>query len=204
MFANGTLGNDVTMISALRGGTQEMVVPDSSTLVGIVKDFGVINFPLSINSAQEADALLDGPFGQKLLALLPDNGLVGLDFWENGFRNITNSRRPIARAEDIVGLKLRVIQNPLFIETFATLGANATPMAFSELYSAMDQKAVDGQENPTATILASKFYEVQKHVVTSNHMYSAWVLLLSKKAWDSFTADEKKSRAGSRARIDSL
>ena len=191
VFANGALGNDVTMISALRGGTQEMVVPDSSTLVGIVKDFGVINFPLSINSAQEADALLDGPFGQKLLALLPEKGLVGLGFWENGFRNITNSRRPIAKAEDIVGLKLRVIQNPLFIETFATLGANATPMAFTELYSAMEQKAVDGQENPTATILASKFYEVQKHVVTSNHMYSAWVLLISKKAWDGFTADEK-------------
>ena len=193
VFANGTLGNDVTMISALRGGTQEMVVPDSSTLVGIVKDFGVLNLPLTINTEQEADALLDGPFGQKLLTLLPEKGLVGLGFWENGFRNITNSRRPITKAEDIVGLKLRVIQNPLFIETFATLGANATPMAFTELYSAMDQKAVDGQENPTATILASKFYEVQKHVVTSNHMYSAWVLLISKKAWDGFTADEKKA-----------
>ena len=193
VYANGTLGNDLSMISALRGGTQEMVVPDSSTLAGTIKDFGVINFPLVIQSEQEADALLDGPFGQKLLALLPEKGLVGLGFWENGFRHITNSRRPITKAEDIAGLKLRVIQNPMFVDTFATLGANATPMAFTELYSAMEQKAVDGQENPAATILASKFYEVQKHVVTSRHMYSAWILLLSKKAWDGLTPDEQKA-----------
>jgi TRAP-type transport system periplasmic protein len=203
VYANGSLGNDISMVSALRGGIQEMVVPDSSTLAGIIKDFGVINFPLVINSEQEADALLDGPFGQKLLAMLPDKGLVGLGFWENGFRHITNSRRPITKAEDIAGLKLRVIQNPMFVDTFATLGANATPMAFTELYSAMEQKAVDGQENPTATILASKFYEVQKHVVTSRHMYSAWVLLLSKKAWDGLTPEEQKAvqEAGREATI---
>lgn len=193
VYANGTLGNDLSMISALRGGTQEMVAPDSSTLAGMIKDFGVINFPLTINNEQEADALLDGPFGQKLLAMLPEKGLVGLGFWENGFRHVTNSRHAITKADDIAGLKLRVIQNPLFIDTFAALGANATPMAFSELYSAMEQKAVDGQENPSATILASKFYEVQKYVVTSRHMYSAWVLLLSKKAWDGLTPEEQKA-----------
>lgn len=193
LYASGALGNDVTMISALRGGTQEMVVPDSSTLASLVKDFGVINLPLTINTEAEADALLDGPFGQKLLAELPEKGLIGLAFWENGFRHVTNSRRPITKADDIAGLKLRVIQNPLFIESFAALGANATPMPFTELYSAMEQKAVDGQENPGATILASKFYEVQKHMVTSRHIYSAWVLLLSKKAWDGFTPDEKKA-----------
>lgn len=193
LYASGALGNDVTMISALRGGTQEMVVPDSSTLASLVKDFGVINLPLTINTEAEADALLDGPFGQKLLAELPEKGLIGLAFWENGFRHVTNSRRPITKADDIAGLKLRVIQNPLFIESFAALGANATPMPFTELYSAMEQKAVDGQENPSATILASKFYEVQKHMVTSRHIYSAWVLLLSKKAWDGFTPDEKKA-----------
>lgn len=193
LFASGSLGNDVTMISALRGGTQEMVVPDSSTLASLVKDFGVINLPLTINNEQEADALLDGPFGKKLLDQLPDKGLVGLAFWENGFRHVTNSKRPIVKADDLAGLKLRVIQNPLFIETFNTLGANATPMPFTELYSALDQKAVDGQENPTATILATKFYEVQKHLVLSKHIYSVWVLLMSKKTWDGLTADEKKA-----------
>ena len=193
LFAGGTLGNDVTMISALRGGTQEMTVPDSSTLVSLIKDFTALNLPLTINTEQEADALLDGPFGQKLLEQLPDKGLVGLGFWENGFRHITNSRRPITKADDIAGLKIRVIQNPLFIDTFKALGANAVPMPFTELYSGLEQKAVDGQENPTATILASKFYEVQKHVVLSKHIYSVWVLLLSKKAWDGLSADEKKA-----------
>src|SRR5262245_6990626 len=192
LFASGGLGNDVTMISALRGGTQEMTVPDSSTLVSLVKDFTVLNLPLTINTEQEADALLDGPFGQKLLEQLPEKGLVGLGFWENGFRHITNSRRPITKADDIAGLKIRVIQNPLFIDTFKALGANAVPMPFTELYSGLEQKAVDGQENPTATILASKFYEVQKHVVLSKHIYSVWVLLLSKKTWDGLSADEKK------------
>lgn len=193
LFASGTLGNDVTMVSALRGGTLEMVVPDSSTLTSLVKDFGVLNLPMTINTEQEADALLDGPFGKKLLDQLPDKGLVGLAFWENGFRHITNSRRPITKADDIAGLKIRVIQNPLFIESFGALGANATPMPFTELYSALEQKAVDGQENPTATILASKFFEVQKHVVLSRHIYSVWLLLLSKKAWDGFSPEEKKA-----------
>jgi tripartite ATP-independent transporter DctP family solute receptor len=180
------------MISALRGGTQEMTVPDSSTLVGLVKDFGVINFPFAFNSEQEADAVLDGPFGAKLLAKLPDKSLIGLAFWENGFRQVTNSRRPIATAADISGLKLRVIQNPLFIDTFSALGANALPLPFPEVYTALEQKTVDGQENPTATIMSSKFYEVQKHLAMTRHIYSVWVVLLSKKAWDSMSAEERK------------
>jgi tripartite ATP-independent transporter DctP family solute receptor len=127
------------------------------------------------------------------LSELPDKGLIGLGFWENGFRHVTNSKKPIAKAEDIAGLKIRVIQNPLFLETFNTLGANAVPMPFTELYSAMEQKAVDGQENPTATILASKFFEVQKHLALTKHIYSVWVLLVSKKTWDSLDAAEKKA-----------
>lgn len=192
LFASGSLGNDVSMTSALRGGTLEMTVPDSSTLVSLVKPFGVLNLPLTFNTEQEADAVLDGPFGQKLLAKLPEKGLVGLGYWENGFRHVTNSRRPITKADDIMGLKLRVIQNQLFLDTFGALGANATPMPFTELYSAMESSAVDGQENPPATILASKFYEVQKHLVLSRHMYSAWVLLMSKKTWDGLSPQEQK------------
>lgn len=193
LFASGSLGNDVSMTSSLRGGTLEMTVPDSSTLVNVVKDFGVLNLPFAINTEQEADALLDGPFGKKLLDHLPEKGLVGLAFWENGFRHVTNSRKPIVKAEDFSGLKIRVIQNPLFIETFSKLGANAVPMPFTELYGALEQKAVDGQENPTSTILASKFYEVQKHLVLSKHIYSAWVLLISKKAWDGLSTEEKSA-----------
>jgi len=197
VYTSGSLGNDVSMISALRGGTLEMSIPDSSTLVSLVKPFGVLNLPLTFTNEKEADAVLDGPFGQKLLAKLPEKGLIGLGFWENGFRHVTNSRRPVRSADDISGLKLRVIQSPLFLDTFNALGANATPMPFTELYTAMEQSAVDGQENPAATILASKFYEVQKHLVLSRHMYSAWVLLMSKKTWDGLSAEEQKVVADS-------
>ncbi|SIQ51242.1 TRAP transporter substrate-binding protein [Pseudacidovorax sp. RU35E] len=192
VYASGSLGNDLSMTSALRGGTLEMTIPDSSTLVSLVKPFGVLNLPMTFNNEKEADAVLDGTFGQKLLAKLPEKGLIGLGYWENGFRHVTNSRRPVQRADDLSGLKLRVIQSPLFLETFNALGANATPMPFTELYTAMEQAAVDGQENPPATILASKFYEVQKHLVLSRHMYSAWVLLMSKKTWDGLSAEEQK------------
>jgi tripartite ATP-independent transporter DctP family solute receptor len=192
LFAGGSLGNDLTMISALQGGTQEMTVPDTSTLVGQIKDFGVINFPFLFNNEAEADAVLDGPFGEKLLAKLPEKGLVGLGFWENGFRQTTNSRRAITKVEDYSGLKLRVMQNPLFIETFNTLGANAVPMAFTELFSALETKTVDGQENPVPTIKASKFNEVQKYLTLTRHTYSVWVLLMSKKTWDGLNADEQK------------
>lgn len=194
MFAGGLLGNDVSMVSSLQGGTQEMTIPDTSTLVGIagLKEFGLINLPFALNSSEEADALLDGPWGQKLMAKLPEKGLVGLGFWENGFRQISNNRHPINKAEDISGLKLRVIQNPLFIDTFKALGANALPMPFPEVYTALETGTVDGQENPLATLIASKFYEVQKHTVISNHIYSVWAFLISKKFWDKLSPDEQK------------
>src|SRR5215213_4665945 len=194
LFAGGAVGNDVTMISALQGGTLEMTVPDTSTLVGIggLKDFGLVNLPFLFGKGEEADALLDGPFGQKLLAKLPERGLIGLGFWENGFRHVSNSRRPITKAEEFAGLKLRVIQNPLFIDTFTALGASLQPMPFPEVYTALEQKVVDGQENPFATILASKFYEVQKHAVQSSHIYSVWAFLMSKRFWDRLSPDEQK------------
>jgi tripartite ATP-independent transporter DctP family solute receptor len=194
LFAGGVMGNDVTMISSLQGGTLEMTVPDTSTLVGIggLESFGLINLPFLFDKETEADALLDGPFGERLLAKLPEKGLVGLGFWENGFRHVTNSRKPINTAEDLSGLKLRVIQNPLFIDTFTALGASAQPMPFPEVYTALEQGVVDGQENPLATILASKFYEVQDYAVLSRHIYSVWALLMSKKLWDQLSPDEQK------------
>jgi TRAP-type transport system periplasmic protein len=191
LFASGQLGNDVTMISSLQGGTIEMVVPDTSTLVSLVKDFGVINFPFLFSNVAEADKVLDSQFGKNLLAKLPEKGLIGLGFWENGFRHVTNSRRPIQKLEDFNGLKLRVIQNPLFIETFKALGVNAVPMPFPEVFTALETKTVDGQENPSATVLSSKFYEVQKHVALSGHIYSVWTPLFSKKIWDTYTAAEQ-------------
>ena len=116
--------------------------------------------------------MVDGPLGKALSAKLPDKGVVVLGFFDLGFRNVTNSKRPITKGEDLDGLKLRVIPNPVFLETFKTFKANPMPMPFAELYGALETKAVDGQENPYAVILSSKFYEVNKYVSGTNHVYA--------------------------------
>ena len=186
------LGPDTQMQSALVGGAQEMMVGSTATLVGISREMALWDAPFLINNVQEADALLDGPIGQKLLTRLQDKGLIGLAYWENGFRNLTNSKRPINKLEDLSGVKLRVMQNNVYLDSFKALGSNAVPLAFSELYTALDTGAVDGQENPYNTILSSKFYEVQKYLTVTNHVYSPWVVLVSKKWWDQLTPAEQK------------
>jgi TRAP-type transport system periplasmic protein len=169
-----------------------MTAPAPTSLAGIVKEFGLLDFPFIVSNAQQADALTDGPVGQALFAKLPEKGLVGLAFWDLGFRNVTNSKRPIMKAEDLEGIKLRVIPNPVFLETFKTFKANPVPMSFSELYSALDTKAVDGQENPYAVILSNKFFEVQKFLSATNHVYTANTILMSKKFWDRLSPAEQK------------
>ncbi|NEX59567.1 TRAP transporter substrate-binding protein [Noviherbaspirillum galbum] len=192
-FGSASLGSDVQMQNALIGGAQEMMVGSTATLVGIDSDFGVYDLPFIFRNEKEADAILDGPFGQNLMAKLQEKGLVGLVYWENGFRNLTNSKRPIAKMEDLQGIKLRVMQNPVYIDMFKGFGANAIPLAFSELFTAMETGTVDGQENPVTTIQSSKFYEVQKYLSLTKHVYSPWIVLASKKWWDGLSADEKKA-----------
>lgn len=186
------LGPDVQMQQALIGGAQEMMVGSTATLVGITKEMALWDTPFMFSNAKEADALLDGPIGEKVKAKLQDKGLVGLVYWENGFRNLTNNKRPVHKLEDLQGIKLRVMQNNVFLESFNTLGTNAVPMAFSELFTALETNTVDGQENPYNTILSSKFYEVQKYLTVTNHVYSPWIVLASKKWWDQLSKDEQK------------
>jgi TRAP-type transport system periplasmic protein len=186
------LGPDNQMQQALIGGAQEMMVGSTATLVGITKEMALWDTPFLISNAKEADILLDGPIGEKIKAKLQDKGLVGLVYWENGFRNLTNSKRAITKMEDMNGIKLRVMQNNVFLSSFQTLGANAIPMAFSELFTALETKTVDGQENPFNTILSSKFYEVQKYMTVTNHVYSPWIVTVSKKYWDQLSKDEQK------------
>ncbi len=192
-FASASLGNDNQMQNALIGGAQEMTVVSTATLVGIEDSFGIYDLPFVFRNEQEADAILDGSFGKKLIAKLDAKGLVGLVYWENGFRNLTNSKRPIAKMEDMQGVKLRVMQNPVYIDMFNSFGANAIPLAFSELFTALESRTVDGQENPINTIQSSKFYEVQKYLSITKHVYSPWIVLASKKWWDGLSADEKKA-----------
>ena len=186
------LGSDIQMQQALIGGAQEMMVGSTATLVGITKEMAIWDTPFLFNNAQEADAVLDGPVGQKVMNKLQEKGMVGLVYWENGFRNLTNNKHAVAKLEDLDGIKLRVMQNNVFIDSFKTLGANAVPLPFSELFSALETKTVDGQENPYNTILSSKFYEVQKYLTVTNHVYSPWIVTVSKKWWDQLSKAEQK------------
>ena len=186
------LGPDNQMQQALIGGAQEMMVGSTATLVGITKEMALWDTPFLISNVKEADAMLDGPVGDKVRNKLQEKGLVGLVYWENGFRNLTNSKRAITKMEDMQGIKLRVMQNNVFLTSFQTLGANAIPLAFSELFSALETKTVDGQENPFNTILSSKFYEVQKYMTVTNHVYSPWIVTASKKWWDTLNKPEQK------------
>ena len=192
VFAGGTLGGDAANVSALQGGTIEFVQLNSGILASQVKDFEVFDFPFLFANAKEADALVDGPVGQKLHARLAEKGIVGLAYVELGFRNITNSRKPINTVEDIAGLKLRVIPNAINIDWVKALGANPTPMAFPEVYAGLEQKAIDGQENPLSVILANKFFEVQKHLAVTNHQYNPQSIIFSKKVWDTLTPADQK------------
>lgn len=191
-IGNASLGSDTQMQQALIGGAQEIMVGSTATLVGIVPEMAVWDTPFLFNTAEEADVVLDGPVGEKIKTKLEAKGMVGLVYWENGFRNLTNSKRPVEKLEDLGGVKLRVMQNNVFIDSFKTLGANAVPLPFSELFTALETRAVDGQENPFNTVLSSKFYEVQKYLTVSNHVYSPWIVTVSKKWWDTLSPAEQK------------
>jgi tripartite ATP-independent transporter DctP family solute receptor len=190
-FWSGALGGDLDATQALRSGTQEMVVTSSSPLVGILPALGVFDLPFLFSDESEADAILDGAFGTYVSDMMPGVGLINLAYWENGFRNLTNSRRPVAGVDDIKGLKVRVMQNNIFLDSFLNLGANAVPMSFGEVFTALETGAIDGQENPVVTIDTSKFSEVQKHLTMSRHAYTPFMVLYSKPLWDQLAADEQ-------------
>jgi TRAP-type transport system periplasmic protein len=191
VFANGTLGGEVQAISALQGGTLEATIPIPGALTGAVKEYSILDLPFVFDSEQQAAAVLDGPVGKRLMSYLPAKGLIGVGFMETGFRNYTNSKHAIERLEDFSGLKLRALQNPVFVDFNNALGANPVPLAFPEMYTAMESKTIDGQENTLFTAQSSKFYEVQKFVSVTRHIYAAGIVLFSKRFWDQLSADER-------------
>ncbi len=192
-FWGGALGGDLQATQALRSGTLEMVITSTSPLVGILPDLGVFDLPFLFANEKEVDAVLDGDFGKYMNEKLAGVGLVNLAYWENGFRNLTNSRRPVGKWEDLQGVKVRVMQNNIFLDTFKTVGANAVPMAFGEVFTALETRAIDGQENPFVTIDTSKFYEVQKYLSITRHAYTPFLVLYSKRLWDQLSPDEQKA-----------
>ncbi len=192
LFFNSTLGSDQAVVSAIKGGTVELAVMNTGILASEAKELAIFDFPFLFANEKESDAIVDGPIGRKMHALLEPKGIVGLSYWELGYRQITNSRRPVTKVEDIEGLKLRVIPNPINIDWVKALGANPTPLPFPEVYGALEQKAIDGQENPISVIASNKFWEVQKNIAFTNHQYNPQSVIMSKKVWDSLSAADRK------------
>ncbi|WP_280151852.1 TRAP transporter substrate-binding protein [Piscinibacter sp. XHJ-5] len=192
LFLGGALGSDQAVTSSVQGGTIEMAVMNSGILASLSKDLAVFDFPFLFANEKESDAVCDGPVGQKLHKELESKGVVGLAYWELGYRQITTSKRAVNKVEDIDGLKLRVIPNPINIDWVKALGGNPTPMPFPEVYGALETKAIDGQENPISVIASNKFWEVQKFVALTNHQYNPQSVIFSKKVWDSMSPAEKK------------
>ena len=192
LFPNAVLGSDPQNLSAVRGGTLDFTSMATGLVASIDKQFMVFDLPFLFNNPQEAYAIADGPVGSRMLGDLASQGVIGLGIWDLGFRNMTNSKRPIARAEDIQGLKIRVIASPIFIDLFTTLGANPVPMTFGEVYGALESRAIDGQDNPVAVIESAKFAEVQKYLSLTRHVYTGMPFLMSKKTWDGMSEAERR------------
>lgn len=192
IFPSAQLGDDIKTMTALRAGTLEMSGPSSSPIATIDKKWMVFDLPFLFPNEQVVDKVLDGPFGKKMLDSLSAHGLVGIMYMENGYRQVTNSKREIKTPDDIKGLKIRTMENPVHLAAWRKLGANPTPMPFSEVFNAMQQKTIDGQENPNTTNFLQKFQEVQKYTTMTKHVYTPFVIMYSKKLWDTLPKEDQE------------
>lgn len=184
-------GDDVEALTSMRLGTLAFSANSQGSTSGIVPEFGVLGLPFLFESLPQAWEVLDGPVGERLGELAEDKGLVVLAFWDNGIRHVSNNLRPIEAPADLEGVKLRTPPDPVTIDIFQALGANPTPMAFSELYIALQQGVVDGQENPLMNIYSSKLHEVQKYISLTGHKYESTPLLASKAVWDTISSEDQ-------------
>jgi len=192
-YHSSQLGDEREMIESLQFGVLDMSLISTAPLSGFTKKFQVFDLPFIFQTREEAYAVLDGEIGTELLESLEEKNIIGLTYWENGFRHVTNSKRKIEKPEDLKGLKIRLMQNPVHMDSFKAMGALPTPMGFGELFTAMQQGTVDGQENPLAIIDTSKFYEVQDYLSLTGHFYAASPLLVSKSVWQSLSESEQNA-----------
>lgn len=192
IFPSSQMGPDREMIEGVQTGVLEMAIPPSSFFAGWDPAFAVIELPYMYASKDIAFDVLDGSAGDGMLSRVENQGLVGLGWLELGVRNVTNNVRPVATPEDLEGVKLRTMKVPAHVATFETLGANPTPMNFGEVYSALQQGVIDGQENPLAIITSQRFYEVQKYLSTTGHVFAVYLPVISKPFFDSLSAEHQK------------
>ncbi|MED0662074.1 TRAP transporter substrate-binding protein [Geobacillus thermodenitrificans] len=191
VYPDGQLGGDLAVFEALKMGTIQGSTMSTGPIASFAPRIGVLDLPFLFKDQETAYKVLDGKIGQELLNDLPAVGVIGLNYWENGFRHLTNNVREVKSVEDIQGLKIRTLENDLHIDLWKELGATPVPMAFTELFTALEQRVVDGQENPVGNVAINKFHEVQKYLTKTEHVYNASPLLISKKFWDTLTDKEK-------------
>lgn len=191
-FANSALGGEREQIEAIQLGTQDLVNTSTGPVGNFVPEVKIVDIPFLFRDYDHARKVMDGPIGQDILTKFPSKGIIALAWTENGFRHMTNSKRDIVKPSDAAGLKMRTMENKVHMDGYRTFGILPTPMAFPELFGALQQGTVDGQENPIPVILASKFSQVQKHLSLTGHVYSPALLLLSPKVWNKLSDTDKK------------
>jgi tripartite ATP-independent transporter DctP family solute receptor len=193
LFPSGQLGNEKTMVEGMQIGSQGAGIIGSGSLQPVDARFGVVELPYTWNTSAQAYKAYDGELGAALEKISEGKNLVIVSWWENGYRHITNNRGPIATPADLKGLKTRVTPDKMRLDTFTLLGANPAPLAFGELYSALQQKVFDAQENPLSIIYTSSFYEVQKYLSLTGHVWSPASLVIAKSVWNSISPDDRKA-----------
>lgn len=193
VFGNASLGSEDKMLIATQSGTQDLYMGALSPISARKKEMQIFDVPFLFASDAEAAAVLDGPVGRRMLDGLADMNLHGLVWSGGAFRNMSNSKRPLNTMADMKGLKVRVMQSPMALASFNAMGMNAVPMAFTEVYPALEIKALDGYEHPVVDMYANKMYEVQKYLTITNHVYTPVALLASKKWWSSLTPEQQQA-----------
>jgi tripartite ATP-independent transporter DctP family solute receptor len=187
------MGDDAAMVTALRTGALDMSANSQGAVANAVPEYAAFGMPFMFNSPAQAFKLLDGPLGKELAEKSAEKGMVVLGYWDNGIRHMTNSKRPITKVEDMKGLKMRTPPDAVLVDIMRSLGAEAQQIRFAELYIALQQGVVDGQENPLVNIHASKLYEVQKHLALTSHMFQMTPFLISKRTWDRLSDADRKA-----------
>lgn len=187
------LGDDAAMVTALRTGALDMSANSQGAVANAVPEYAAYGMPFMFSTPAQAFKVLDGPLGKELADKSAEKGMIVLGYWDNGIRHMTNSKRPISKVEDMKGLKMRTPPDAVLVDIMQALGAEAQQIKFSELYVALQQGVVDGQENPLVNIHASKLYEVQKHLALTSHMFQMTPFLMSKRTWDRLTDTDRKA-----------
>ncbi len=192
-FYAGALGAERESVEGVQLGTLDLTLTSTGPLPNFVPEVAILDIPFLFRDYAHARAVLDGPIGQEMLQKFPPKGMVALAWAENGFRHMTNSKRPVNAPDDLKGLKMRTMENPIHIQAYKQFGILPTPMAFTEVFTALQQGTVDGQENPLSVITAAKLDQVQKNLSLTGHVYSPAVILMNKAQWDKLSAADKQA-----------